>query len=85
MYSTRSGANCFCFCFLRFYLFIFSERRREGEREGEKRQCVAASHAPPIGDVGHNPGMYPDWESNQRYFGSQAGTQSTEPCQPGQE
>ena len=30
-----------------------------------------------------NPGMYPDWESNQRLFGSQAGTQFTEPHQPG--
>ena len=27
--------------------------------------------------------MCPDWESNWRPFGSQAGTQSTEPHQPG--
>ena len=27
--------------FLDFYLFIFRQRGREGEREGEKHQCVA--------------------------------------------
>ena len=36
-----------------------------------------------IGDLAHNPGMCPDWESSQRPFGSQAGAQSTEPHQPG--
>ena len=36
---------------------------------------------PPTGDLASNPGMYPDWELNQRPFGSQAGTQSTEPDQ----
>ena len=30
-----------------------------------------------------NPGMCPDWELNQKPFGSQAGTQFTEPHQPG--
>ena len=38
---------------------------------------------PPTGDVAQNPGVCPDWESNQRLFGSQAGAQSTEPHQPG--
>ena len=65
------------FPFLRFYLFSFRERGREGEREGEKHQCVVASPMPPTGDLARNPGMCPDWESNQRPFGSQAGTQST--------
>ena len=46
------------------------ERGREGERE--KHQCVVASHAPPTGDLARNPGMCPDWESNQQHFGSQA-------------
>ena len=68
----------------RFYLFIFRERGRKGEREGEKHQCVVASHAPPSGDLAHSPGMCPDWESNQQPFGLQASTQSTEPHQPGQ-
>ena len=67
--------------FSRFYLFIFRERGREGEREGEKYQCVVASRAL---------GMWPatqacalDWESNQWLFGLHVGTQSTEPHQPG--
>ena len=37
----------------------------------------------PTGDLAHNPGMCPDWESNRRPFGLQAGTQSSEPHQPG--
>ena len=57
---------------------------REGERKGEKHQYVVASHVPPIGDLAHNPGICPDWELNQRPFGSQASTQSAEPHQPGQ-
>ena len=50
--------------FLKF-LFIFRERGREGEREGKKHQCVVASRGPPTGDQACNPGMCPDWESNQ--------------------
>ena len=46
----------------------------EEEREGEKHQCVVASHAPLTGDLACNPGMCPEWESNQQPFGSQAGT-----------
>ena len=38
---------------------------------------------PPTGDLACNPGMCPDWESNQQPFGSQANTQSTEPHQSG--
>ena len=56
----------------RFYLFIFGEKGRERQREGEKHQCVVASHTPPIGDLPHNPGMCPDWESNRQPFASQA-------------
>ena len=66
---------------LRFYLFIF--RQGKGGKEGEKHQCVVASHEPPTGDLACIPGMCPDWESNQRHFGSQAGAQFTEPHQPG--
>ena len=32
-------------------ILFFRERGREGEREGEKHQCVVASHAPPTGDL----------------------------------
>ena len=64
-------------------IYLFSERGWEGKREGEKHQCVVASHTPPNGDLAHHPGMYPDWELNQQPFGSQAGSQPTEPHQPG--
>ena len=48
------------FFFLRFHLFIFREMGREGEREGEKHQCVVASSTPSTGDLSRNPGMCPD-------------------------
>ena len=38
-------------------LFIFRERRGEGERKGEKHQCVFASPAPLTWDLAHNPGV----------------------------
>ena len=45
-------------------LLLLLQRGREGEREGKKHQCVVASSAAPTGDLAHNPGMCPDWESN---------------------
>ena len=75
----------FFFFNLFIYLFIFRARGREGERQGEKHQCVVASCVPLTGDLACNPGMCPDWESNQEPFGSQASTQSTELHQPGLE
>ena len=58
------------------YLF-FRARGQEGEREGQERQCVVASHPPPTGNLARNSGMCSGWESNLRPFGSEAGTQST--------
>ena len=46
-----------------YFIYLFLERGREGER-GEKHQYMAASHAPPVGDLACNPDMYPDWELN---------------------
>ena len=69
--------------FFKILFIYFRERGREGEREGEKHQCVVASCVPPTRDLACNPGVCPDWESTWRPFGSQAGTQSTEPHQPG--
>ena len=63
--------------------FIYFSREGKGGRKGEKHQCVVASHAPPTGDLAHNPGVCPDQELNQWPFGSQASTESTEPHQPG--
>ena len=62
------------------YLFLDRGEGRETERE---RECVVAFQAPPTGDLACNPGMCPDWESNQPPIGSQVGAQSTEPHQPG--
>ena len=70
------------------FIYLFLERKREGEREEEKHQCVRdtligfLSHTP-TGDLAHNQVMCPDRESNQQPFISQAGTQSTEPYLPG--
>ena len=67
----------------RFYVCTFREMGKEGEREGEKHQCVVAFHAPPTGDLARNPGLCPDRKLNQRPFCSQGGPQPTEPRQPG--
>ena len=71
----------FKWSFLR--LFIFRQWGREREREGKKQQCMVTSHVYPTVDLACNPGMCPDWESNWRPFGLQAGAQSTEPHQAG--
>ena len=61
-------------CYEKYFFkkIIFRQRGNIGEREGEKHQCVVASHMLSAGDLAHNPGMFSDWESNQRPFGSQA-------------
>ena len=41
---------------------MFLERWREGEGEEEKYQCMVAFHAPPSGDLAHDPGTGLDWE-----------------------
>ena len=78
--------NILFFYFKKDCIYLFLERGggREREREGEKHQCVVASHVPPTGNLARNPGMCPDWESIQWPFGWQASAQSTEPHQPGQ-
>ena len=43
----------------KFYLLIVRERGKEGERKGEKHQCVVASHAPPYWGLGPQPGHVP--------------------------
>ena len=69
--------------FLKDLIYLFLERGGSvGEREGEKHQCVVASLTPSTGNLACNLGMCHDWESKQRPFGLQAGTESTEPHQP---
>ena len=74
--------SVYSFFYFYFY-FIFREKGREGERKGQKHQCVVVSNAPYTGDLACNPGMCPDWESNRRSFCSQANAQSTKPHQAG--
>ena len=69
--------------FLSVLKILFISRERKREREAEKHQCVVASHTPPPGDLALNPGMCPEWELKRQPFGWEAGTQSTEPHQPG--
>ena len=53
------------------------------ERERNINVWLALAGSPAPGDLAYNPGMCPDWESNQSPFGLQAGAQPTEPNQPG--
>ena len=55
-----------------FFIFIYLllDRVREGERKGEKHQGVVTSHVPSTGDLARNPGMCPNWDSNQQPFDS---------------
>ena len=66
----RPTGRVFATCVVQYVLGHFPPPNslfisREGEREGEKHQYVVVSRAPPTGDLARNPGMYPDWESNQ--------------------
>ena len=54
----------FSFFFLKGCIYLLLGKGREGEREGEKHQCVVAFHAPPTWDLACNPGTCPDWELN---------------------
>ena len=65
MFISLPSRHIFIFFKKRFYLFIFRERAKEGERKGEKHQCVVVSHVPPTRDMACNPGMCPDWELNR--------------------
>ena len=48
------------FIFLRFYLFIFKEMGKDGEREGEKHQCVRDILT---SCLSHTPDWIPDSQS----------------------
>ena len=55
----------FCFFFfLRFYLFLFRGDGMEKERKRNINVWLPLG-VPPTGDLACNPGMCPDWESNQ--------------------
>ena len=54
-FRVAAGTQEILFFFQDFiYLFL-----REGEKKGEKHQCVVTSHTPHNGDLACNPGMCP--------------------------
>ena len=71
------------------FIYLFLERGEGKEKDRERNISVGethgsvASHTLPTGELAHNPGMCPNWESNWRPFISQASTHSTESPQPG--
>ena len=66
--------------FIKYFIYLFLGREKERERETSVCDCLSCI---PYWGAGL-PGMCLDWESNQQPLGSQAGTLSTEPHQPGQ-
>ena len=64
--------------FLKYFIYSFLDR-------GERREKIVIVWlpltCPTPRNLAHNPGMCPDWELNQRPFGSQVSVQSTEPHQ----
>ena len=72
----------FGFGFLKDFIYLFSDRGEGRKRERNINMWLLLAH-PQLGDLAHSLGMCPHWESNQWPFGSQAGTQSTKPHQPG--
>ena len=79
--------SSFSIIFLKEFIYLFLDRG-EGRDKGMKKESERNINVwlplmtPPPGNLARNPGMCPDWESNWRPFGSQAGTQSTELHQP---
>ena len=60
--------------FKKTFIYLFWDREEGREKERERNISVRDTSIL---------GTCPDWESNQRPFCSRAGTQSTEPHQPG--
>ena len=48
----------------KYHIYLFLTEGKGGRKRG-KHQCVVASQRTPTEDLAHNPGMCPDWESNQ--------------------
>ena len=69
--------------FYKDFTYLFLKRGKGNEKEREKNINVWLPLVLPTGDQARNPSMCPEWESNQRPFGLQAHTQSTEPQQRG--
>ena len=50
-HTTIHGILKFVLIFFKDFIYLLLESGRDGEREGEKHQCVVASHAPPTMDL----------------------------------
>ena len=66
---------------LLIYLLIYREVK--GERKRRRETSIGASCSGPTRDGTSNPGICPNWESNQKPFSSQYHSQPTEPRRSG--
>ena len=79
MMSQSENTKCLISLFLNILFIYFLERGEGKEKERERNINVwLPLMYPPPRDLACNPGMCPDWESNQQPFCSQAQAQSTE-------
>ena len=72
-----------CFIFLKDFIYSFLEGKG-GRKRGKETSMCGCLLCTLYWDLAHNPGMCPDWESNQWPLASLVGAQSTESHQPGQ-
>ena len=67
--------------FFKDFIYLFLEKERKKEERNINMWLPVMQRL--TGNLARNPGLCPDWESNQWPFGSQARAQSTKPHQPG--
>ena len=63
--------SSFSTSFFKDFIYLFLETGKGRRKRREKHQCVVASGVPPTGHLACNPGMWPNWELNQRSSVSQ--------------
>ena len=74
----RDSAKSLDRYFFKFFIYLLLEREegkgkeREGNTEVQEKHRLVALRMRPTGHLVCNPGMCPDWELNQRPFGSEA-------------
>ena len=68
---------------LKIFIYLFLEKGREGEREGERHQCVVAFRTSRTGDLVRDPGICSRLGIEPATLWFSARTQSTELHQPG--
>ena len=70
------------YIFLKRFNLFFREGKG-GRKRGRETSVYGCLSRVPCWGPGRNPGMCPDWEPNQRCFGSQAGAQPLSPTRQG--